>query len=227
MVHFQKTSWDLVHSARNVQAMDSLIRIYWKPLYFFVRQKGNDNETSKDIVQEFLTGALERGTILKADPARGKFRTFLLAALENFMTDRARTAGRLKRGGGQAILSLDFEQGEKEFGSEVASDEKPEAVMDQAWAKSLLQQSMAELKGSPAHLKAFELLMQGADYDAIAAETGLSRLAVKTAVFRLRQQLKDILTAHLTEEGASDEEVARSISEFLSLLTSQEGSQVS
>ena len=72
-VRFPKTSWDLVRAATEPKGMDQLIRLYWKPLYYFVRQKGFDNETSKDMVQGFLADALERGTIAKADPSRGKF----------------------------------------------------------------------------------------------------------------------------------------------------------
>lgn len=215
-ISFQKTSWDLVRAARNSEALDGLIRIYWKPLYFFVRQKGYDNETSKDLVQDFLTAALEHGTLSKADPARGRFRTFLLAALTNFIKDWNRASARLKRGGGHALLSLDFEGGEQEYSLETATEETPEALFHRAWARGLLAQCIAELKGKPAHLRAFELLMGGTSYDAICRETGLNESAAKTAIHRLRNQLRSLLLGYIGKSAGDGDETERALGEFAS-----------
>jgi RNA polymerase sigma-70 factor (ECF subfamily) len=215
-ITFQKTSWDLVRAARNSEALDGLIRMYWKPLYFFVRQKGYDNETSKDLVQDFLTAALEHGTLSKADPARGRFRTFLLAALTNFIKDWNRASTRLKRGGGHALLSLDFEGGEQEYSLETATEETPEALFHRAWARGLLAQCIAELKGKPAHLRAFELLMAGTTYDVICRETGLNESAAKTAVHRLRLQLRGLLLGYIGKTAGDGDETERVLGEFAS-----------
>jgi RNA polymerase sigma factor (sigma-70 family) len=217
-VRFEKTSWDLVRSAAKNAGMDSLIRAYWKPLYYFVRQKGFDNETAKDIVQGFLTDALERATIAKADPARGKFRTFLLTSLSNFIKDWHKASGRLKRGGGRMTLSLDFDSGERQYALEIASSETPEDALDKSWAMSTLEACMGELQGSPAHLKAFRMITEGASYADVGKETGLSETAAKTAVFRLRQQLRDVLLRKISEAGLTlqDEELA--MADFASFL---------
>jgi RNA polymerase sigma factor (sigma-70 family) len=215
-ISFQKTSWDLVRSARNADALDGLIRMYWKPLYFFVRQKGYDNETAKDLVQDFLTAALEHGTLLKADPARGRFRTFLLAALTNFIRDWNRASARLKRGGGHAVLSLDFDGGEREYSHETATEETPEALFHRAWARTLLAQCIAQLKGKPSHLRAFELLMGGSPYEAICRETGLNESAAKTAVHRLRQQLRSLLLGYIGTSAGDEDETERALGEFAS-----------
>ncbi len=217
-IAFQNTSWDLVRSAPKVEALDALIRIYWKPLYFFVRQKGFSNEEAKDIVQEFLAGALEHGMIPRADPLRGRFRTFLLAALTNFLKDRHRFWGRQKRGGGHAPLSLDLEIGEPRFARTVNTGEPPETIVDRAWAKGLLGKCIAELVGKPSHLQAFELQMQGADYASIGKATGLSETAAKTAVHRLRLRLRGILRSHLSLQNATPAEVEQNVAEFTSLL---------
>jgi RNA polymerase sigma-70 factor (ECF subfamily) len=201
-MRFKKTSWDLVKSAEHSRGMDTLIRTYWKPLYFFVRQKGFDNETAKDIVQEFLADALERGTIARADPTRGKFRTFLLTALCNFIRDWHKSSNRLKRGGGHVTLSLDFDVGERQYSVEIASGETPETILNRAWLQSILDECIAELTGNPIHLQAFRLMIQGSSYSSIARETGLSESAVKAAVFRLRQQLRDIILHRL--QGSTD-----------------------
>jgi len=215
-ISFQKTSWELVRAARNAEALDGLIRMYWKPLYFFVRQKGYDNETAKDLVQDFLTAALEHGTLLKADPARGRFRTFLLAALTNFIKDWNRSAARLKRGGGHALLSLDFEGGEQEYSHVTATEETPEALFHRAWARGLLAQCISELKGKPSHLRAFELLMGGTSYEAICRETGLNESAAKTAIHRLRQQLRSLLLRYIGTSAGDGAEMERVLGEFAS-----------
>ncbi|RPH47560.1 MAG: response regulator, partial [Planctomycetota bacterium] len=173
-ITFQKTSWELVRAARTPEALDGLIRMYWKPLYFFVRRRGYDNETAKDLVQDFLTSALENDTLSKADPTRGRFRTFLLTALTNFIKDWNRSSARIKRGGGRDLRSLDFEGSEQEYALVRASEETPEAVFHRAWAQGLLAECIASLKGKPSHLRAFELLMKGGGYPEICRETGLN-----------------------------------------------------
>ena len=215
---FQTTSWSLVRSVHNVQALDALISIYWKPLYFFVRQKGNDNETAKDIVQEFLTTLLSKETLKKADSSRGRFRTFLLAALENFMKDRLKFAAREKRGGGHKIVSLDFSTGESEYTLQVQSGEAPETVLNRAWARSLWEDSLARLRGVPSHLEALKLYLSNADYKEIAAKTGLSESAAKTAVHRLRGQLRDIITDHIRQTVSTEEDLRSEVSELMELL---------
>ncbi len=217
-ISFQNTSWELVRAAPQTQALDALIRIYWKPLYFFVRQRGFANEEAKDIVQDFLAGALEHGMIPRADPLRGRFRTFLLAALTNFLRDRRRSRGRLKRGGGRAPMSLDVEMGEPRYARPASAGEPPETIVDRAWAKDLLGRCISELAGKASHLQAFELQMQGADYESIAKATGLSETAAKTAVHRLRVRLRGILRSHLRLQNATEEEVGREVAEFASLL---------
>ena len=217
-VRFQKTSWDLVRSSSQTSGMDRLIRAYWKPLYYFVRQKGFDNETAKDIVQGFLADALERGTMFKADPSRGKFRTFLLAALTNFIKDWHKSASRLKRGGGHAPLSLDFEGGERQYAIDVASGETPEAALNRAWAQSTLEACISELRGNPLHLQAFRLMMEGASYSEIGKKTGLGESAAKAAVFRLRQQLRDGVLRRVSRAGQETEDPDRAMADFAALL---------
>ncbi|HXG61888.1 MAG TPA: sigma-70 family RNA polymerase sigma factor [Planctomycetota bacterium] len=219
-VSFHTTSWTLVRSAGNLESLDALIRIYWKPLYFFVRQRGYDNETAKDIVQEFLAVLLERNAFAKADPGRGRFRTFLLAALSNFLKDYSKSASRHKRGGGQSILSLDFESGESEYRLEVAAGETPENVLNRAWARNLWRQALSDLKGDPAHLEAFRLYLQDVDYATISARTGLSKSAAKVAVHRLKGQLRDLVTRYIGATASNPEEMRAEITEFLELLGS-------
>ena len=215
---FDTTSWSLIRAVGDVQAFDTFVRIYWKPLYFFVRQHGHDNESAKDLVQEFLTGVLERGTLTKADPARGRFRTFLLASLTNFMKDQAKAAARQKRGGDQTILSLDFASGEREYTLEVASGENPESVLNRTWARTLWRQALSELKADPAHLQAFQMYLDDVDYDTIAAKTGLTPAAAKMAVHRLKGQVRDTIQHYILQTVQDEDELKVEMAEFLALL---------
>src|SRR5687768_1201849 len=215
---FKTTRWNLVQASRDVKALESLVAIYWKPLYFFIRQHGYDNETAKDIVQEFFSMMIERSVLTKADPARGRFRTFLLTALSNFMKDWSKAATRQKRGGGQPIVSLDFARGDREYGIEVAKGDSPQTVLNRAWARSLWEQSMSEMKGDPAHLEAFKLHLENVDYAAISTKTGLSESAAKSAVHRLKGQLRDIIVGHIRETVSNEAELTAEVAEFMALL---------
>ncbi len=217
-IHFPTTSWTLVRSSANLKALNSLVSVYWKPLYFFVRQQGYPNETAKDIVQEFLKSLMEREAFKRADPARGRFRTFLLAALSNFLKDRAKAESRQKRGGEQTIFSLDFAQGESEFARDVARGESPETILNRAWACSLWRHALDELKGDAAHLEAFRLYLADTDYASICAKTGLTEAAAKTGVHRLKGQLREIVTGHLRATAANEEDLETELAEFLALL---------
>ncbi|MBV8881815.1 MAG: sigma-70 family RNA polymerase sigma factor [Planctomycetaceae bacterium] len=216
---FQTTRWNLVQASNDLKSLDALISIYWKPLYFFVRRRGVDNETAKDIVQEFLAQLLEKHSFSKADPARGRFRTFLLASLQNFMKDRVKAASRAKRGGGKMFLSLDFERGESDYKTQVAEGEAPEAAMNRAWAKSLWDRSLAELVADADHLLAFQLYLSNTDAKTIAARTGLSEAAVHSAVHRLKGQFRDIILSYIRETVSSEDELKAELAEFKSLLS--------
>jgi RNA polymerase sigma factor (sigma-70 family) len=218
-IGFQTTKWNLVQTARNVESLDALISIYWKPLYFFVRQHGFDNETSKDIVQDFLATLLERHSFLKADPARGRFRTFLLTALANFLRDWVKASKARKRDAGQPVLSLDFAQGESDYNLQMAKGDDPELVLNRAWAKSLWERSLSELGGEPEHLAAFKLYLGGADYKTISERTGLSEGAATMAIHRQKARIKEIVIGHIRETVSSEAELAEELAEFKSLLT--------
>jgi len=218
-VRFQTTRWNLVKAARDMEALNSLISIYWKPLYFFVRRQGLDNETSKDIVQGFLTRLLERQSLLKADPARGRFRTFLLAALTNFIKDWQKTGERKKRSGGNQILALDFAKGEREYARHVGSGETPESALNRAWARSLWERSLNEVQAEPAELKAFKLYCEERDYRDIARATGMSESAVNSALRRVKARLKNIVIDHIRETVSSEEELRAELAEFKMLLS--------
>src|SRR5262245_35830507 len=111
---FATTRWSMVvdaaknSSANSRRALAELCTIYWYPLYAFVRRRGSTAEDAQDLTQEFFTELIGKETLRVADPQRGRFRTFLLAAVTNFLAKQRRKAGARKRGGGRAPLSLDL-----------------------------------------------------------------------------------------------------------------------
>lgn len=216
--HFVKTSWFLVRSAGTGGDWDPLVRLYWKPLYFYLRRKGLDNEAAKDVVQDFIASLIERRSIEKADPARGRFRTFLLAALDHFLTDRKRRESRQKRGGGAPVLSLDFAGGERDFGIEVEGGESPERLACRAWAHELLDQCLLELDGIPAQIAALRLRLKGADYRQICEHTHLSEAAAHLAVHRLSRAFGDILGRRLRDLCGDPGDFEAELGDFMDLI---------
>lgn len=216
---FQTTRWNLVRSARDRASLDELIRIYWKPLYFFVRQHGHDNETSKDIVQGFLAQLMERQALLRADPSRGRFRTFLLAALRNYLKDWSKAGARRKRGGGRPVFSLDFTRGESDYLLHGGTDETPERLLNRAWAVSLWDRSLTELRAAPMQVQAFKLYLEEKDYRTIAAATGLTEPEVAATLRRLKLDLKNIIIGHIRETVTTADELDAELAEFKSLLS--------
>jgi RNA polymerase sigma-70 factor (ECF subfamily) len=196
--------------------MDRLLRLYWKPLYFFIRRKGFDNETSKDILQEFLAEFLKRRSIRKANQGRGRFRTFMLTSLGHFLVDYQRAASREKRGGQAHIFSLDLAHGEEEYVREIAArEESPERLAQRAWARALLEQCLGELRGDPVQLEVFKARLRGLDYRQIAEWTGMMPSQAHLAVHRVGRQFGRILGDHLRQTTTGPDELEEELSDFL------------
>jgi RNA polymerase sigma factor (sigma-70 family) len=210
---FPSTRWDLVRlAARDRVSMDAVVRVYWKPLYFFARQKGHDNEGAKDLVQGFLALLIARKVFAKADPEKGRFRTLLLAAFENHIKDRAKEAGRAKRGGDARVESLDFHQGEREYRS------VPGDSIDRAWARELFAECVSRLESNPAHALALKLHLAGEGYPEIARRSGLSEQACRSAVSRLKGRFREILYEELRATALRESELAEEVAAFISLI---------
>jgi RNA polymerase sigma-70 factor (ECF subfamily) len=217
---FPQTDWGLIAPAQDLHSIDLLARRYWKPLYYFVRQHRFDIETSKDIVQSFLASVIKRGTFHKADCKLGRFRTFILTALGNFIKNWMKSASRLKRGGGLQPVSLGSNAALAEYSPRFATEEDPPDMnVDRAWARSLLDQSLEDLEGLPSHLLAFRLFQSGASYEQISDKTGLSALASKVAVHRMRGKLRKVLTARIAEAVGTEADLDAELSEFVGLLS--------
>lgn len=133
---FATTHWSVVllagqaDSPHGAEALEKLCRAYWYPLYFYVRRQGNSPEDAQDLTQTFLSRLLEKNYFAKADRDRGKFRTFLLGSLKNFLVNEWKRAGRQKRGGAVTFLSFDAHAAEERYGGEPIDESNPASAYE-------------------------------------------------------------------------------------------------
>jgi RNA polymerase sigma-70 factor (ECF subfamily) len=220
---FRETRWSIVLGAGHPgtpearEALATLCRIYWYPLYAYVRREGHSASDAQDLTQEFFTRLLDKNYVGAADRTKGKFRSFLLASLRNFLANERRRALAQKRGGGRAVFSLDVSEGETRFAFEPAHELTAEKVYERRWALTLLERTVATLREEFARsdkLPLFEHLKvhlggEGSDvpYAPIAAALGMTEGAVKVAAHRLRLRCRELLRAEIAQTVAGPDEV--------------------
>ena len=137
---FATTHWSVVlaagspESSHYQQALETLCKTYWFPLYAYLRRHGYDTHEAEEYTQAFFARILEKQNLRLADPQRGKFRSFLLATLKHFLADERDRARAKKRGGGHRILSIDLEEAESQYALEPTDKLSPDKLFDKSWA---------------------------------------------------------------------------------------------
>jgi RNA polymerase sigma-70 factor (ECF subfamily) len=205
-----------------------LIRAYWFPLYAFIRRQGNSPQQAEDLTQGFFAHLLENRGLTTVDGSRGKFRSFLLAALKNFMADQRRKAHAAKRGGSRQVLSLDAIEAEAHYTKELADTMTPERLFERSWAIAVLNQVLLRLeneyakRGKTAVFQALRHLLDGqADaksHAEIARQLGTSESAVRVMAHRLRRRYRRLLREEIIHTVANEELVDEEIQHFLECL---------
>jgi RNA polymerase sigma-70 factor (ECF subfamily) len=205
-----------------------LCRTYWFPLYAYLRRHGYDTHQAEDHTQAFLAGLLEKHGLRLAEPKRGRFRSFLLAALKHFLANEHARAGAQKRGGGRKALSLDCENAEAQYALEPRDELSPEKLFERSWALTVLDRAMARLAAEAAasnkqqqfdRLKTY--LTAGKDavaYHKVAAELQMSEGAVKVAVHRLRRRYRELLRDEIAQTVATQDQIDEEIRHLFSAL---------
>ena len=156
---FATTHWSVVlaagdHSSpQHEKALRRLCQVYWLPLYVYLRRRGHTVHQAEDCTQGFFAHLLEKPRLCRANPQRGKFRSFLLASLKHFVADEQDRARAQKRGGNRVISSLDFERAEGLYDHEVAHCLSPEKLFERSWALAVLKQAMDQLKSEPSPIR--------------------------------------------------------------------------
>ncbi|HUC84861.1 MAG TPA: sigma-70 family RNA polymerase sigma factor [Candidatus Acidoferrales bacterium] len=220
---FVTTHWSIVLSAqegdspRRSVAMEELCRSYWYPLYAYVRRHGYSVEDAQDLTQEFFARLLARNWVGSANPAKGRFRTFLLTAMNHFLADQWDRLKAQKRGGGQQTLSLDVATAETRFQMEPADPLTPEKNYERRWAQTVLETVFEklrrayaaegkaalfdELKGSLTQARA------AVPYQELATRLQVTEGALRAAVHRLRQRYRELLRTEVAHTVAGADEV--------------------
>jgi len=198
-----------------------LCQAYWYPLYAYVRRRGHSPEDAQDLTQEFFARLLEKNWVRNADQQKGRFRSFLLGAMNHFLADEWDKARAQKRGGGVKPLPLQFDTAETRFSLEPADNLTPERAFERRWALTLLDEVLNRLRLEYEHDGKVELFAAlnpclvgdrtSQPYAELAAKLGVSEGAVKATVHRLRQRYRQLLRdeiAHtVSEPGEVDEEL--------------------
>lgn len=222
--NFPTTLWTVVlHAGRDEPAqaraaLEQLCQGYWYPLYSFVRRRGYSPHDAQDLAQAFFVHLLEKRGLGRIDPEQGRFRTFLLASLKNFLANDWDRANARKRGGGKSIVSLEQESAESRYQLEPSHNLTPERHFERQWALTLLDQVLAALRDeyhADGKVDLFEELKaaltgQAGAYAEIAARLRSSEGAIKVAIHRLRHRYRELMRARIAEtvgEGDVEDEM--------------------
>jgi len=231
---FATTHWSVVLRAGDAQALhasqalEKLCRTYWPPLYSYVRHQGFRPEDAQDLTQAFFAKLLEKNFWARANPEKGRFRSFLLTALRHFVNDerdRARTA---KRGGGVSFIPFDEGTGEEHFFKGLNPNLNSEQQYDRQWAATVLEQARAKLRqeciasGKSELYDRVNLLSdqpEKADsYADVARQLGMSVSAIKSAVSRLRARYGALVREEVAHTVFSPAELDAEIAYLLSVV---------
>jgi RNA polymerase sigma-70 factor (ECF subfamily) len=209
-------------------ALENLCQTYWPPLYIYVRRRGYSPEDAQDLTQAFFAKLLEKKQLAVADPAEGRFRSFLLASLKHFLANEWDRAKARKRGGGQVLIPIDVGTAETSCGLDPADNLTAEKIFERRWALTLLEQVLRRLRAEYMHDDREELFEQlkptlteasrSVRYAEIATRLGTTEGAVKVAVHRLRQRYRELLRAEIADTVASSGEVEDEIRNLFAAL---------
>jgi RNA polymerase sigma factor (sigma-70 family) len=229
---FPTTSWTLVVAAGNPadrDCHDALLRLcerYWYPVYAYVRRRGYPEQDAQDLTQDFFVRILEGRYLDRADPSRGRFRSFLLNSCKFFLGDQADRARAQKRGAG-AILPFEVACGEQQYRFEPLDNKTPEHIFERGWAIVLLDRVVSCLRnefvqhGSPddfEKLKVFLLGQAEIPYAELARDMGATEGSLKVAIHRLRKRYRVLFLREIAETLADPAEVDSEIRFLFSAL---------
>ncbi len=231
---FATTHWSVVLAAAEQQtpegttALEQLCRAYWYPLYAYVRREGHSPEDAQDLTQGFFAQLLARHSLDNVAPEKGRFRSFLLAAMRHFLSVERERARAIKRGGHAQLLSLDAQEAETRYRLEPVDRLDAEKIYEHRWATTLLEKAVIRLReefAAAGKTKLFEQLRGFAAGDRevtcgeVAAELGMSESAVKSAVHRLRERYRELVRQEIAHTVADPAEIDSEIRHLKTLLS--------
>lgn len=220
---FATTQWTLVLNAARAdtpeaaRALATLCENYWYPLYAFVRRQGRSAHDAEDLTQAFFARLLEKDYLAHVAREKGRFRSFLLAALKHFLANEWDKARAQKRGGDCSMVPLDAGKAESRYAFEPVNALSADKIYERRWALTLLEHVMERLRdeyhaaGKHAHFEALKSCLTAAGdmppYTELAAQLGTSEGAIKVAVHRLRQRYREFVRAEIARTVAHESEI--------------------
>ena len=220
---FATTHWSVVQSAADddtdcaAHALEQLCAKYWYPIYAFIRRRGMDHHETEDLTQAFFAQLLEKKSLKRADREKGKFRTFLLSSLTNFLNNEWDKKQTIKRGGRHQIISLDEALAEERYRCEPVTSDTPERQFERRWALTLLQQVLDSLKQEYVESGKAELFVRlepfitgevvPGMYAQLEVELGMREETIRVALSRLRSRFGRLLRDEIAHTVVSPEEV--------------------
>ncbi|MHC1765346.1 MAG: RNA polymerase sigma factor [Verrucomicrobiia bacterium] len=228
---FATTHWSAVVAAGDAQspraskALEELCQAYWYPLYAYVRRQGHNPEDAQDLTQGFFARLVAKDYLSVVRPERGKFRWFLLSAINCFLENERQRALTEKRGGGAFHVPFDGERAEDRYRLEAADHLTPAKLYDRAWAVDLIEaanRSLEEectLEGKAELFKQLKVCLSGDQphltYSELGARLRMTEGAVKVAVHRLRQRYREVLRERIAQTVTTRTEVDEELRDLL------------
>jgi RNA polymerase sigma-70 factor (ECF subfamily) len=210
-------------------ALEQLCGAYWFPLYIYVRRQGFMPPEAQDLTQGFFQQLIEKDFLKAVDPGKGRFRSFLLAAIKHYILNQRKHAGRLKRGGDQVMVPFDAHHAEARFLAEPTVGAAPEREFDRRWAVTVMELGLQRLseeyrEAGKEHL--FRTLKrfisseaEPGEYADLGPGIGLTRNAVAVTVHRLRQRYGELIRAEIASTVAQPLDIDEELRYLLGLLT--------
>jgi len=204
---------------------------YWPPLYTFVRRRGYSSSDAQDVVQGFFLHMFEKDTLSRADREKGKLRTFLLGALQNYLLKQRERMGAMKRGGGQLIVSFDDQLIDAEAAMHATMHLNEVTSYDAAWASSVVARAWKNVRerlegeGKRDWFDALRPFVAGGTVQApqqkeVAERLGTSVENLRVAISRLRQHYRHALRAEVASTVSDPKDIDNELHYLYEVLTS-------
>jgi RNA polymerase sigma factor (sigma-70 family) len=237
----QTTRWSIVLASAQSQApgfkeaFADLCKLYWYPLYAFIRHRGYSPEDAEDLVQGFFLHLVEHKTLSRVDRSKGKFRSFLLASLQKFLSDEADRARCLKRGGKAEFVHLDLGGGEDRYRLEPVDALTPEKIFDARWAMALIGKALNRLnceyvaQGKGTTFRALRVFLDPINtkslpsYEEVATRLEVSAGAIKNLIHRLRKQYTAFVREEISRTLSDPADIESEIHQLCEALIAAEG----
>ena len=243
MASFAPTHWSVVTAAGKTEsdpekahaALTQLCQTYWPPLYSFVRSRGYSTHDAQDVTQSFFVFLIERKIYTRVDRQKGKFRSFLLASIKNFLADNFDRNHALKRGGGSEFLLFDemrVEEAESSFQAQIEVNHVPDEdrVFERTWAQTLVRDALESLSrhyqanGNEGVFRKLKVFLTGGvdplpSYAELALELGIRESTLRSYITRLRTRYREALRTEVRRTVAQESEVEGELRELLRILT--------